>query len=187
MIKYMESSDRNYTILRDIVYKESGINLHEGKLGLLKARLAKRMRIVRAPSVSKYIELIKKDTNEFFNFIDAVSTNHTFFLRENHHCEFILKNTDNSGYLKIWSAASSSGEEPYSIAIQLFDQGYKFSIFASDISNTMLALAERGVYHKDKLRSVPLQTIRRYFQKGCNKWEDHLRVKTQIKDLINFL
>jgi len=182
----MEATDRTYRILRDIVYEESGINLHEGKLELLKARLAKRMRVVKVESASNYLKLIRKDEDEFVNFIDAVSTNHTFFFRENHHCEFILRNIENPGYLKIWSAASSSGEEPYSIAVQLLDKGCRFEIFASDISNTMLALAKRGIYHKDKVRSVPLQTLNRYFQKGYNRWDDHVKVKRGIKDLVSF-
>ena len=186
MESIIDRTDRIYRVLKDIVYEESGINLHEGKLELLKARLAKRMRVIKVESISKYVELIRKDANEFVNFIDAVSTNHTFFFRENHHCEFILRNIDNPGYLKIWSAASSSGEEAYSIAVQLLDKGYRFSILASDISNTMLTLARRGIYHKDKVRSVPLQILRRYFQKGCNKWDDHVKVKNGVKDLVSF-
>lgn len=147
----MEMTQREFKTFRDIVYKKCGINLHDGKQALLTARLAKRMRVVQIKAVSSYLELIRRDNNEFVNFIDSVSTNHTFFFRENHHCEFLLKNVDNSKYLKIWSAACSSGEEPYSVAIQLLDGGYRFDILASDISNTMLSLAKRGVYKKDKV------------------------------------
>ncbi|MDY6973585.1 MAG: CheR family methyltransferase [Thermodesulfobacteriota bacterium] len=182
----VEASQRQYKKFIDIVYEECGINLREGKLELLKARLAKRMRNTKINSLRDYEQLIREDANEFLNFIDAVSTNHTFFFRENHHCEFVIRNVTNSNHLKIWSAASSSGEEPYSIAIQLLDKGYRFDIFASDISNTMLSLAKRGIYHKDRVRLVPQQVLRRYFQKGCDKWEDCVRVKGEIKKLVNF-
>jgi len=182
----MEALTRQYDTLKDIVYQECGINLHEGKLSLLKARLAKRLRITRIDSIDKYIKLIKEDENELINFIDAVSTNHTFFFRENHHCEFILKTIENSGYFKIWSAACSSGEEPYSIAVQLLDMGYRFEIFASDISHTVLNLAQKGVYHKDKVRLVPHPILRKYFQKGYAQWGDHVKVKKEVKDHIAF-
>ncbi|MDY6843978.1 MAG: CheR family methyltransferase [Thermodesulfobacteriota bacterium] len=152
----MQFTEKHYEILKDIVYEECGIDLHEGKLELLKARVAKRMRLLKLNTVSEYVKLVKKDEDEFINFIDAVTTNHTFFFRENHHCEFLLNAIDNSNYLKIWSAASSSGEEPYSIAIQLLDKRYRFEIFASDISNTMLRLARRGIYLKDKAKLIPL-------------------------------
>ncbi|MDY7033965.1 MAG: protein-glutamate O-methyltransferase CheR [Thermodesulfobacteriota bacterium] len=182
----MVTTESQYKKLRDLVYRESGINLHEGKLELLKARLAKRMRITRTQSVHEYMKLINSDANEFVNFIDTISTNHTYFFRENHHCEFIIRNIRNSDPLNIWSAASSSGEEAYSIAIQLLNEDFNFKIFASDISNTMLSLARRGIYHKDKVRLVPLQILRRYFQRGYNRWKDHVKIKKEVKDHVTF-
>jgi len=182
----MEITTRQHQILSEKVYKECGINLHHGKLELLKARLAKRMRVVGINSTREYIDLIQKDEKEFLSFIDAVSTNHTFFFRENRHCEFMMANVDSSAYLKIWSAASSSGEEPYSIAVQLVNNGYRFDMFASDISNTMLTLAQRGIYYKDKLRLVPHPILRKYFQKGYDRWEEYVRVKKAVRDLVVF-
>jgi chemotaxis protein methyltransferase CheR len=182
----MEPTTRQSKTLRDMVYKECGINLHKGKEELLKARLAKRLRITKIDSVDKYMKLIREDEGEFLNFIDAVSTNHTFFFRENHHCEFILKNLKKSDYLKIWSAASSSGEEPYAVAVQLLERGFRFQIFASDISNAMLNLARRGVYNMGKVKLVPPQILRKYFQKGCGKWEGYVRVKREVKHYVEF-
>lgn len=182
----MELTEIQYRTLRDIVHEECGINLHEGKHELLRARLAKRMRTVKMGEVSEYLKLIERDQNEFINFIDAISTNHTYFFRENHHCEFVVKNTDKSEYLKIWSAACSSGEEPYSIAIQLLEGSYRFDIVASDISNTMLDMAERGIYHKDKVGLVPQKALREYFQKGQKNWEEFVRVKTSVRKLVAF-
>ncbi|MDY6949950.1 MAG: protein-glutamate O-methyltransferase CheR [Thermodesulfobacteriota bacterium] len=182
----VELTEVQYRTLRDIVHEECGINLHEGKHELLKARLAKRMRSVRIGEVSEYLKLIEADKREFVNFIDAVSTNHTYFFRENHHCEFLTKTTDNSEYLKLWSAACSSGEEPYSIAIQLLEGSYRFDILASDISNTMLDVARRGVYHKEKVRLVPKIALREYFQRGQNNWEEFVRVKSNVRKLVAF-
>ncbi|MDY6986461.1 MAG: protein-glutamate O-methyltransferase CheR [Thermodesulfobacteriota bacterium] len=182
----MELTEIEYRRLRETVYEECGINLHEGKHELLKARLAKRMRIVKIGKVREYLRLIERDEKEFVNFIDAVSTNHTYFFRENHHCEFIVKNTGKSEYVKIWSAACSSGEEPYSIAIQLLEGGYRFDVVASDISNTMLDIARKGIYHKDKVRFVPKRALREYFEKGQKKWEEFVRVKTSVRNVVAF-
>lgn len=182
----MQFTEKHYEILKDIVYEECGIDLHEGKLELLKARVAKRMRLLKLNTVSEYVKLVKKDEDEFINFIDAVTTNHTFFFRENHHCEFLLNAIDNSNYLKIWSAASSSGEEPYSIAIQLLDKRYRFEIFASDISNTMLRLARRGIYLKDKAKLIPPSVLRKYFQLGYDVWKDHIKVKNEVKTHVTY-
>jgi chemotaxis protein methyltransferase CheR len=182
----VQLTQREFKAFRDIVYKGCGIHLHEGKRELLTARLSKRLRVVQLKRASQYLDLIKKDQNEFVNFIDAISTNHTFFFRENHHFEFLLKNVDNANCLKIWSAACSSGEEPYSMAIQLLDRRYRFDVVASDISNKMIFLAKRGIYHKDKVRLVPLNMLRKYFQKGHGQWDGYVRVKNEVRKHIDF-
>ncbi len=175
-----------YKKLSDLVYRESGIVLSEKKLELLRARLAKRMRSLKIASPSDYIHLIDQNGNEFDRFIDAVTTNHTFFFRENRHCEYMINALDKKEPLNIWSAASSSGEEAYSIAVQLMANAFRFSIFASDISDSMLAKAERGIYPKERLRSVPMNIIRNYFQKGKQKWEDYVRIKPIVKEHVSF-
>ena len=184
--RVMKSVESQYKKLKDIVYKECGINLHEGKDELLKSRLSKRLRIKKIDSVDTYIKLIQNDKNELSNFIDTVTTNHTFLFRENRHCEFIKQALNISTHLKIWSSASSSGEEPYSIAVQLIESGYKFNMFASDISNEMLKLAQRGIYTMDKARQVPVPILHKYFQKGHGKFNGSIRVKNEVKKFISF-
>ncbi|MCK5348896.1 MAG: chemotaxis protein CheR, partial [Desulfobacula sp.] len=97
-------SPAQYKKLSALVYKESGIVLNEKKYELLTARLAKRMRVTRFSSVSEYLSFMNTDEGEFINFIDAITTNHTFFFRENSHSEFIIKTLDKSKPLRIWSA-----------------------------------------------------------------------------------
>ncbi len=182
----MTASNKYFKQLSEIVYAECGINLHSGKKTLLQTRLSKCMRACSIKSVKDYLELIKRDANEFMNFIDAVSTNHTYFYRENHHCEYILSVTDKSEHLNIWSAASSSGEEAFSLSFQLLENGYAFNIYASDISTSMLNIGRRGIYHIDKLKNVPLQTIRKFCKKGANKWSDHIKIKNAVKEYVSF-
>lgn len=177
---------KQYKKLSALVYKESGIVLNEKKYELLTARLAKRMRVTKTTSVPEYLRLMNNDENEFINFIDAITTNHTFFFRENSHCEYIVKTLDNRKPLKIWSAASSSGEEAYSIGVQLTANSFKYKIFASDLSNTMLKIGQRAVYPDERVRSVPLSLLRKYFQKGKGAYEKHVRVKPEIKQHVSF-
>ncbi|MCP3899497.1 MAG: protein-glutamate O-methyltransferase CheR [Desulfobacteraceae bacterium] len=179
-------SSSQYKKLSELVYKESGIVLNDKKYELLTARLAKRMRVTKTSSVSNYLKLMNSNEDEFINFIDAITTNHTFFFRENSHCEFLIKTLSKNKPLKIWSAASSSGEEAYSIAVQLAANSFKFDIFASDLSTTMLRLGQRAIYPDERVRSVPLPILRAYFQKGKGEYKNHVKVKPEIKKMVSF-
>ena len=172
--------------LANIVYKETGIVLSEKKYSLLVARLSKRMRIKAIASVSEYMDLISADPHEFNEFLDAVTTNHTFFFRENKHCEYMIRTLEKTKPLKIWSAASSSGEEAYSIAVQLMATGFSFSIFASDVSDSMLDLGRRAVYPEDRVKHVPPSMLHAYFQKGQKEWKDHVKVKPEVRQRVTF-
>jgi len=186
MVSEINLSPEQHQKLSGIVYKESGVVLNEKKYSLLVARLAKRMRMMKLSSVSDYIDLISSDPDEFNQFIDATTTNHTFFFRENKHCEYILKTLDRDKPLKIWSAASSSGEEAFSLAVQLLAHSFSFNIFASDVSDSMLNLGRRAIYSNDKVRNVPLSLLHKYFQKGKDKWKDHVKVKPAVQKLVAF-
>ena len=186
----MESETRlspeQHQKLSRIVYKETGIVLNEKKYSLLVARLSKRMRKKAIPSVSDYINLMSNDQDEFNEFIDATTTNHTFFFRENKHCEYIINTLDRTKPLKIWSAASSSGEEAYSIAVQLLAHSFSFNIFASDVSDSMLDLGRRAIYPGDRVREVPPSMLRTYFQKGEDHWKGHVKVKPAVQKWVTF-
>lgn len=186
MVAETKLSPAQHEKLSRIVYNESGIVLNDKKYNLLVARLAKRMRMTKTASVSDYIRLISTSPEEFSKFIDATTTNHTYFFRENKHCEYMVNTLDRTKPLKIWSAASSSGEEAYSIAIQLLANAFTFSIFASDVSDSMLALGERAVYPIERLRDVPRSVMHAYFMKGRGKWENHVKVRPEVKKHVVF-
>jgi chemotaxis protein methyltransferase CheR len=179
-------TDKQFKKLAGIVHAVSGIHLTDNKRDLLKARIAKRLRATKMTSISTYIDVIAKDPLEFEQFIDGITTNHTYFFRENKHCEHMIRTLDRSRYLKIWSAASSSGEEAYTIAMQLMEHGFRFEIFASDISDTMLGLAQRGVYSLERVRAVPKNYLFKYFQKGVNHSEGKVRVRPDVMANIRF-
>ncbi len=182
----MELTKKQYTEIKDLVYNSCGINLHKGKLSLLKNRLSKRLRATGITDINDYIRFLKHNNDEFISFIDTISTNHTYFFRENRHCEFLLENLDKSKHIKIWSAASSSGEEPFSIAFQLLNKNFRFTILASDISTAMLKVAARGIYHKNKFKLVPGDILKKYCLKGHNEWEGYIKIKKEVISMVSF-
>ncbi|MDD9304805.1 MAG: protein-glutamate O-methyltransferase CheR [Desulfobacter sp.] len=183
-------SKKQFNELKDMVYALSGIYLHEGKLELLKSKLAKRMRMTKK-NFKDYLHYLKTNENEVIEFIDTMTTNHSFFFRENKSIAHIVNQLNTwpaagKRPFKIWCAACSTGDEPYTIAIQLAAIGRPFSILATDISHSVLATATRGIYRTDKLKNVPTSVIRRYFQQGSGKFKGFVRIKKEIAAHIRF-
>jgi len=135
---------------------------------------------------------LKKDSSELVRLFDAITTNETYFFRENQQIEIMIKNlvpriieTKGSKDLRIWSAACSTGEEPYTIAMMLLEDmpGIRFEIFASDISENVLQSAKRGVYTSYSVRNVPSILLNKYFRKnGQMQYE----IDSRLKKFVNF-
>ena len=183
-------SKKEFISLKNLIYSTSGINLHEGKLELLKSKIAKRMRITKK-SFKDYLSFLQSNEHEIIEFIDTVTTNHSFFFRENKSIEHIINQFDqhpqkNKKEFKLWCAACSTGDEPYSVAVQLKNRGLFFSILATDISHSVLDTAQRGIYKKDKIKNVPLPIIRQYFQNGSGKYAGHIKIKNEVRQHIQF-
>lgn len=181
-------SKKQFNELKRMVYTISGINLHSGKLELLKSKIAKRMRMTKK-SFNQYLDYLHSNENEVIEFIDTVTTNHSFFFRENKSIEHIVhqfQSQNRSRPFKVWCAACSTGDEPYSIAVQLKALDLPFSILATDISHSVLTTATRAIYRNDKLKNVPLSLLHRYFQKGRGKFKGFVKVKKEITDHVKF-
>lgn len=163
-----------------LVYDEVGIRLTEEKRALLNSRLAKRL-IALSVSAEQYYDMILADVQEKCRFIDAISTNHTYFFREARSFKVLSR-----ACAEVWCAAASSGEEPYSLAMHCLHQGITPSILATDVSERCLAKAERGIYHGQCRRQIPEHMLKAYFQKGRNRWSGYLRVKPQLKNVVSF-
>jgi chemotaxis protein methyltransferase CheR len=177
----MDMTSSQFQKFCKLVYHECGINLHDGKKQLLMARLSKRLNSTGIDSIDEYLAALKHDPRELINFLDAISTNHTFFFRESHHFEHLRKD-----HLNIWCAASSSGEEPYSVAIHCLEKGFRPFILATDISTQVIRSGQAGVYSLEKTKSLPSQTLKKYFQKGLGKWNEYVRIKPEIKNTVKF-
>jgi len=179
MVKVL--GQREFREICDLVYRECGISLNETKKKLVESRLSKRLRASGINSVSKYLRLIQRDEREKISFIDTISTNHTYFFRECGHFEYLEAN-----HLSIWSAACSSGEEPYSIAIYCLEKGFRPTIYATDISTQVLETAGKGIYPMEKARALSTTLLKRYFDKGVGRWDGYIRVKNDVRKMVSF-
>jgi len=193
-------SDADYEFLRRTIYDLSRINLGPDKRALVSARVAKRLRALGLTSYHEYCQNLKtaSGADELGNLVDAISTNHTHFFREESHFEFLRtqllpRHQANPALrgepLRVWSSACSSGEEPFTLAIVLaeFFQGTgQWHIEATDISTRVLARAEAAIYDGAKVEPVPRELLRRYFQRGSGEWEGHFRVKEALRERITF-
>ncbi len=183
-------TSNEFTELKTLVHRTCGINLHEGKLELLKSKVAKRMRLTRM-NVQQYLSHLKSNEREVIEFIDTVTTNHSFFFRENNSIQHIVGQFNRhqqkfKKHFKVWCAACSTGDEPYTMAVQMEAMGLSYSILATDISHSVLEVAARGIYKTDKTKKVPPPILRRYFQKGSGKYRDHVKIKKEILQHITF-
>jgi Methylase of chemotaxis methyl-accepting proteins len=195
--------DSDYDFIRELVYHHSRINLGPDKRELVSARLGKRLRATNITSISDYCRFLqqKEGGEELSHLIDAISTNHTFFFREPQHFDFLqsvvipemIERRANHAWpsFNIWSAACSSGEEPYSIAISLLEQFGKgtqwpWRIEATDISHKILQRARVGVYRAESVSKVPPVALRKHFQKGFGPQEGNYRVKPHVQECVTF-
>ncbi len=173
-------SNKMFNQYCDLVYSECGIKLTEDKRELLNARLGRRLRVLNV-SVEQYLQIIQADAIELDRFVDAISTNHTFFFRESGTFSVI-----DGGCRDIWCAASSSGEEPYSLAAYCHHNGIRATILATDISTSCLEKGRAGVYPIDRSHQIPAPILKQCFQKGTHIWNGMMRVKPEIKKRVRF-
>jgi len=191
-------SDREFERFRELIYRESGIKLRENKKDLLRQRLNKRIRSLGLETFSDYYKIVEGDKSrrELTELIDAVSTNVTSFFREIKHFEFLstraipqtLKRKSNGPFeIRVWSAACSSGEEPYSLLFTLLEdteitQKWKIKLLATDISTKVIQKATLGRYPIIKMNGLPDNLLKKYFD---IEGEDYV-VKPKIREMINF-
>ena len=186
-----------FNTFRDIVYLQSGIALNDTKEAMVSARIAKRMRAIGIETHKQYLRFLQNEENsgEITHFLDVISTNVTSFFREPSHFEFLAKNvaawlTKGKARIRIWCAAASTGEEPYSIAMALLDaaggRNIDMRILATDISTRALSRAQDGVYSSSALEGVADVYKRRFFVRQKLNNDTVYRVSDLLKNMIVF-
>lgn len=192
-----------YELFRRLVYAKSGINLGEHKMQLVRARLGKRVRQGDFRSFREYYRHVEQDPTgeELCRLLDAISTNTTHLFREIRHFNFLREITERwaadrawrsrHGTMRIWSAACSSGDEPYSIAMVVHHvaqqhPGFHAKILATDLSTQMLSRARLGLYDIHRVGTVPPEYRSRCFQKVERDDKTMLQIVKPVRDMVTF-
>jgi chemotaxis protein methyltransferase CheR len=195
-------SNADFGRLRSLIYEQSGINLNADKKTMLELRIKRRLRSLDLDSFAQYCEYLfgpHGQKEEIVHLLDVVSTNKTDFFREPEHFEFLVQKAipelmarnESGRHLLIWSAGCSTGEEPYTLAMVLNEcgpahPGFRFRVLATDISNTVLAKADRGVFSSEVVRPVPPELRRKYFMRSRDRDSNLLRVVPELRQLVEF-
>ena len=188
-------SDSEMSQITRLVYEGSGISLHDGKKPLVVARLQKRLKALSLDSFGAYLKFVQQDPSgdELVQLLDAIATNHTYFYREERHFRLLADRVVPSlrrrrPQIDIWCAASSTGEEAYTIAMTLLRQQppVEFSLMASDISTKALRVAQAGVYAMAGVARLPVDALRQFFEKGLGESQGLARVRRELRERVRF-
>lgn len=186
-----------YEKISRLAYEHFGLDLRGTKQGLVAARLGRKLRELGLKSFQHYYDYVKADRSgvALANMVDQLTTNHTSFFREPKHFDFLRRAVFPAlrirSRIHIWSAACSSGEEPYSIAMSLLEEApreaaVKVRIKASDISTRVLDKAKRGVYSTERVAEIPLALRQRYLLKAEDEGVGSYRFKDEVRSMIDF-
>jgi chemotaxis protein methyltransferase CheR len=196
-------SRAEFKLFQDLIHREAGIFLAETKKALLVGRLSRRLRELGLSSFGEYHRYVtKEDPAERVRMLDCVSTNETHFFREPRQFEFIEErvipewlSAASAGVrprrVRVWSAACSTGEEPYSLAMMLLsrlsrESGWEIEILASDLSTRVLDVARGGVWSLESAREVPEPYLKRYMLRGTGTQAGKMKAGPEIRSLIRF-
>lgn len=194
IFKQPEVSANAYQTIREFIYNEAGIDLGTGKQTLVSSRLNKRLRYHQLDSFDQYLELLlNKNSIEYQMAIDLLTTNETYFFREAEHFNLLknllLEHHPKDRNFRLWSAASSSGEEAYSIAMVLddfFASRGRWEIFGSDISSRMIKKAQSGLYQCHRISAIPKDFLQKYCLKGTGEYDGYLLVDKKLRAKTRF-
>jgi chemotaxis protein methyltransferase CheR len=190
-------TNKEFQQFRDLAYKTFGLDLKEGKEQLVSSRLSKLIARSNFSSFNDYYDHVVADkTGEaLLAMVDALTTNHTSFLREPAHFEFlcnhIVPELAGRDRIRIWCAASSTGEEPYTLAFSVLEalpagSRARVEITASDISTRVIETAQRAVYPAERLQGVPPALQSKYFLRGEGHSKGFYKVKPEVRKLVQF-
>ncbi|HEX6159225.1 MAG TPA: protein-glutamate O-methyltransferase CheR, partial [Thermoanaerobaculia bacterium] len=196
----MEITNREFALFQRLIHRQTGIFLPEAKKALVVPRLSRRLRALALTSYAAYLELVERDRNEHTVMLDAICTNETRFFREPRQFEFLesevlprWRQRGDDGLMpkriRAWSAACSTGEEPYSLAMMLRTHfpasgGWSVEVLASDLSTKVLAAAREGVWPIERAEEIPAEYRRAYMLRGVRGEEGKMRAQPNIRELV---
>lgn len=196
MIEAPVITDAEFAQFQRLIYQIAGISLADSKKVLLVGRLGKRLKALDLDSFSEYHRLVASGNNpdERQTMVDLLTTNETYFFREEAHFDYlrqvILPQHPAGQSFDIWSAASSTGEEIYTLSMVLADElgvNAPWSILGSDISTHVLAIAQRGLYWLDRTRGLPQSYLKKYCLKGVRSQEGSFLIAPELRRHTRFM
>ncbi|MCK2185125.1 protein-glutamate O-methyltransferase CheR [Halomonas getboli] len=189
----LDLTDADFGRIRQLIYQRAGIVLAEHKREMVYSRLAKRLRHHGLTRFSDYLARLEQhpDAREWEAFTNALTTNLTAFFREAHHFPLLAEHVrERRGPVRVWSAAASTGEEPYSIAMTLTEalgsRAGDAEVVATDIDTEALEKARAGVYSLEQIHKLDEARIKRFFQRGRGAHEGLARVRPELKTMVDF-
>lgn len=188
-------TQKDFERVRRLIHGRTGIALSESKEDMVYSRLARRLRAIGLDDFRDYLDRLESENDEaeWQAFVNALTTNLTAFFRESHHFEELsqqLRRRPKGTDARIWCAAASTGEEPYSLAITAAETygalDPPVSILATDIDTQVLETARQGVYAMERIERLTTERVRRFFLKGTGEKSGWCRVRPELRDLIQF-
>ena len=187
-------SDKSFAAVTQAFFQVSGIKLSSAKRALVEGRLQKLAQQRGAPDVDTYVDevFLLQDPKELVRVVDKLTTNETYFFREPQHFDYLADMVVNQGPaeapLRVWSAASSSGEEAYSLAMLLADKlglaGWK--IIGTDLSTAMVETAQRALYPMERAANLPRKYLKTWCRRGQGEYEGKLLVAAELRNNVHF-
>ncbi len=187
-------TNRSFELVSSLFHRVSGIRLHEGKRALVAGRLQKLAMTRGLSDIDRYVEQLvrENDPEEMVRVVDKLTTNETYFFREPEHfdhlAQLLAARPKASGMFRVWSAASSSGEEAYSIAMLLADKlglgGWE--VVGTDLSTSVVETACRGLYPLERARAMPPAYLKRFCRKGQGEYDGQLLVARELRERVHF-
>lgn len=188
-------NDQEYQQFSELIYRIAGISMSPAKKPLISSRLAKRLKHHQLASYGAYFSFITsaRGKEELQEAVDSLTTNETHFFREPKHFDFLRQRLIPARLpgkaLRIWSAACSSGEEPYSIAMVLDELLGKepWEVVASDLSTRVLDKARSGLFPIERVSEIPKPYLARYCLKGIDEQDGTLLIEKSLRDRVHFI
>ena len=186
-------SDKEFQLFQQLIQDKLGIFLPAQKKALLSNRLWKRLQACQVKGFGDYYRLIQspQGKSELSIALELITTNETYFFREQKHFDYlqeeILPRLRPGVNFRVWSAASSTGEEPYSIAMVLKDRcASEWELLCSDVNRTVVEQAKIGIYPDMRVKNIPPEYLRRFCRKGVGPQQGNVRVITELRESVQF-
>jgi chemotaxis protein methyltransferase CheR len=200
---FIKMTLKDFNRLGDFIYINYGIRMPQEKHVMLQSRLQKRLKELKMTNFTDYVDYVLssegQNSSELIEMVNQVSTNKTDFFRESQHFDFLVQEvlpeyTTTRGLkrmIEIWSSASSTGEEPYTLAMVMANwcsknPGFDFSIFGTDISTKVLQNCLDATYHIDKIQPIPLEFKRKYLLKHKDPTVKTVRIIPELRNKCSF-